>query len=249
MYFLGAMNTEAQEWDHEYRPFVEEGKVWYCHAALPFNTNVHSIDCILTLRGDTLIADQTYKKVLCQYEMYYGDKEQHYFCGVREEAYKVFLMESDTQEEKLLCDFSQPKDTLFFSRPEYEFARLPERHYSRYPDNMFRYDLCSIIDGKANRSYDWGHWVESVGYVYSNPFECKFRREEGRKLQPPVAVLTCMIGDKCLYYHDWDAEPHGIDETTITSTSNETLFDLQGRPLSTPPSRGMYIQNGKKVIK
>ena len=34
-----------------------------------------------------------------------------------------------------------------------------------------------------------------------------------------------------------------------TTDCGETLFDLQGRPLSSPPSRGMYIQNGKKVIK
>ena len=35
----------------------------------------------------------------------------------------------------------------------------------------------------------------------------------------------------------------------IEESVNGKLFDLQGRPLSTPPSRGMYIQNGKKVIK
>ncbi len=36
----------------------------------------------------------------------------------------------------------------------------------------------------------------------------------------------------------------------ITATEEQSeFFDLQGRPLSTPPSRGMYIQDGKKVIK
>lgn len=28
-----------------------------------------------------------------------------------------------------------------------------------------------------------------------------------------------------------------------------TLFDLQGRRLATPPARGVYIKNGKKVIR
>ena len=42
----------------------------------------------------------------------------------------------------------------------------------------------------------------------------------------------------------------GFSSFTPTFPSgNTTLFDLQGRPLSTPPTRGMYIQNGKKVIK
>ena len=35
----------------------------------------------------------------------------------------------------------------------------------------------------------------------------------------------------------------------IITSSNKSSYDLTGRPLSTPPSRGMYIQNGKKVIK
>ena len=34
----------------------------------------------------------------------------------------------------------------------------------------------------------------------------------------------------------------------ITATEGQPeFFDLQGRPLSTPPSKGMYIQDGKKV--
>ena len=37
------------------------------------------------------------------------------------------------------------------------------------------------------------------------------------------------------------------EETVIGKSVIGKLFDLQGRPLSTPPSRGMYIQNGKKV--
>ena len=31
---IGSMKAVAQEWDHEYFPFVEEGKVWNCHAVI-----------------------------------------------------------------------------------------------------------------------------------------------------------------------------------------------------------------------
>ena len=30
MWFLGINEAWSQEWDHEYVPFVEEGKVWNC---------------------------------------------------------------------------------------------------------------------------------------------------------------------------------------------------------------------------
>ena len=43
------------------------------------------IDCIFTMCGDTLMNGKEYKKVYCQFEEYYGDKERHYYCAVREE--------------------------------------------------------------------------------------------------------------------------------------------------------------------
>ena len=51
------------------------------------------IDCIFTMCGDTLMNGKEYKKVYCQFDEYYGDKERHYYCAVREEAYQVFIME------------------------------------------------------------------------------------------------------------------------------------------------------------
>lgn len=51
----------AQEWnhDHEYVPFVEEGKVWNCSSISPETATVESIDCIFTMSGDTLIGKQS----------------------------------------------------------------------------------------------------------------------------------------------------------------------------------------------
>ena len=45
------------------------------------------------------------------------------------------------------------------------------------------------------------------------------------------------------------SEISSFEESVNGKSLNSKLFDLTGRPLSTPPSRGMYIQNGKKIIK
>jgi hypothetical protein len=37
-------------------------------------------------------------------------------------------------------------------------------------------------------------------------------------------------------------------KTTVPSSKNK-LFDLCGRPISTPPSHGIYIRDGKKVVR
>ena len=46
----------VQEWnhDHEYVPFVEEGKVWNCCSVSPETDIYETIDCIFTVSGDTL---------------------------------------------------------------------------------------------------------------------------------------------------------------------------------------------------
>ena len=99
------MGASAQE-ERVYVPFVEEGKCWYLgyfHPRDVFPASLEDpegegVDCIFTMRGDSLIGDREYKKVYCQFEEYYGDTEQHYYCAVREEAYQVFIVEGETTE-------------------------------------------------------------------------------------------------------------------------------------------------------
>ena len=46
-------------------------------------------------------------------------------------------------------------------------------------------------------------------------------------------------------YNGQDAKNNGMQE----GTRNNVLFDLQGRPVQGTPKHGVYIQNGKKVMK
>lgn len=79
---LESMNATAQEWDHEYVPFVEEGKVWNCSVRTP-EVGIDEINCIFTMKGDTVIGENHYKNVFCQFREYFGDDKQHYYCAVR----------------------------------------------------------------------------------------------------------------------------------------------------------------------
>lgn len=42
--------------------------------------------------------------------------------------------------------------------------------------------------------------------------------------------------------------PTGINATHVLNRSNDSYYDLQGRRLTDKPSKGVYIQNGKKVV-
>ena len=44
--------------------------------------------------------------------------------------------------------------------------------------------------------------------------------------------------------------PDGIEEvTTVSKPQSSTLYDLSGRPVSSNPTKGVYIQGNKKVVK
>ena len=248
MSFLGTKEAAAQEWDHDYVPFVEEGKVWNCTTVGPGNYSNKAIECVFTIQGDTLIDGLSYKKVLCEYPKYYGDSVQHYYCAVREEAYKVFYVESDSLTEELLYDFSSPKETLIMSYGDYKFARTRGWNPEGRPTKQYEFDICAIIDGEVNPSYGFGRWIEGVGST-NNPF-IFIMESYISDVSPKVIVLSCVIDGKYLFKMNWMAEPTTVDSKTVKRLSVvRNIFDIQGRRLSAEPKHGVYIRKGKKVVK
>ena len=141
-------------------PFVEEGKSWYCgyyHTWEAFPATLEDpsgegIDCIFTMIGDTLINSKNYKKVFCQYEEHYGDKDLHYYCAVREEAYQVFIVEEKSSEERLIYDFSHPGELVTFTTNGNEYVRNGGiRHYG-FLSGQLDYTLTTYRNGELDYS-------------------------------------------------------------------------------------------------
>jgi len=261
---IGSMKTVAQEWDHEYFPFVEEGKVWNCCAISPQNVDI--ANCFFTMSGDTLINDNTYKKVSCQFKDFYGDEEQHYYCAVREEDYRVFIVEAETKEEKMLYDFSHPQEDIILSYDGRNFARGAGFYYGNvFPPTG---QLCfKIFEGDVVQGptcYPYNIWVEGAGPFLGNPFVAGGLIDCGDEPDPifgyPLYLISCIKGEKRMYHTDWSAvifidpedEEEEGDPTSIQEMSKSTpdapIYDLQGRRLSAAPQKGVYIQNGKKKL-
>ena len=198
----------TQEWnhDHEYVPFVEEGKVWNCGSISPETATIESIDCIFTMNGDTLIGKFNYKKVFCQYEKYYSDNEQHYYCAVREEAYRVFVVEAQSTIEKIIYDFSYPQETLILSYDNHKFARTSGCHEMYFPTKQLDYGLYEISGGYVNYYDGLGSWIEGVGFVNGNPFACELYGNQ-QSFNDPIVVISCMNNGKSLFELEWLAQP------------------------------------------
>ena len=247
--FFETTKIMAQEGEREYVPFVEEGKIWYCGEG-------RSINCIFTMSGDTLINDREYKKVYCQCEDFYEDMEQHYYCSVREKDCQVFIIEEKATEEKLMYDFSHPEEIILLTYNDFPFARTDgERRHDFLPGQM-EYLICRFSEGEVDYSNDSSSWIDGVGAPLSNPFAFEFSHLlfDKPKLGINNLVISCMKGDKIIFYLDWMAEP--IEPASIDadfqfndSQAAPHLYDLQGRRLNGIPQKGVYIQNGRKYVK
>lgn len=243
---LESMNATAQEWDHEYVPFVEEGKVWNCSVRTP-EVGIDEINCIFTMKGDTVIGENHYKNVFCQFREYFGDDKQHYYCAVREEACQVFIIMAETKEEKLLYDFSHPQETLILSYEENKFARVAGYHNEYIPTSQMTFGLYRSKDG-LNYNNELDDWIEGVGSVNVNPFACELICDKP-SFGYPIDVISCIINeDAPLFLIYWFESPTSIRSALKSvPNTNAQIYDLQGHPVTGKPTRGLYIQNGRKV--
>lgn len=250
----------AQE--RQYVPFVEEGKSWYCGYDHPYDIFSPSaadpagegIDYIFTMQGDTQINDKTYKKVYCQCKEYYRDDEFHYYCAVREEDYRVYLVKNGATEEKLIYDFSSPGELVTATFDGHEYVRDGGIRFYRYLPGQLAYDISINNDGVVDFSnYYCGKWIEGVG-APSYPFDIYF--DGDIMFEKGVFVRTVMKDGEYVYNHEWSAKssiplgPTSIDNHLRIDNSSKVspLYDLQGRQLKSLPNKGVYIQNGKKVV-
>ncbi len=168
------------------------------------------IDCIFTMCGDTLMNGKEYKKVYCQFEEYYGDKERHYYCAVREEAYQVFIMEEEAAEEKLLYDFSRPGETITLNHDGFKFARTGGWHRFEFLPGQLVYNVCKYTeDGYVDKVHDSTYWIDGVGATLNNPFafELRFLPFDEPKFGKEIIVRTCMKEGKHIFMDEWMAEP------------------------------------------
>ena len=204
--------------------------------------------------GDTLIRDKMFKKVYCLFEEYYGDKEQHYYCAVREEDYRVFIVEEETTGEKLIYDFSCPKETITLSYNDYPYARTDGEHRYGYLLGQMEYLVCKFTDGEVDYSNDSSCWVEGVGAPLNNPFafELRFLPFDYPKLGKSIYVRTCMKENEYIFIKEWMAEPTEDsinDRISIDNSNKEYLrYNLQGQRIDEMTHHGIYIQNGRKFV-
>ena len=154
----------------------------------------------------------------------------------------VFVREDEPKANVPYVIF--PNNDFSIDLNEYDYATLPEPSFvPLVPDQIYNpYGL-------------YGTYSSIVGrfYVFDNtPDCCKGEAPNSPRVGPFRAYLYASMGtttefdSSCVFV----GEQTGIESmNNVQRTMNNVLFDLQGRRIQGSPKHGVYIQNGKKVMK
>ena len=206
-----------------YKLFLEEGKVWNYNY---HNVNGNTYSKSLIVKGDTLIGDKSYKRIV---DLATGRCE----CSMREDGSKVFCSQNDN--ENLVYDFGLNVGEVFETADV--IATVVSVDTIMVGGRLFR---VLGVQGNDNPQTNW--WVEGIGSM-------NYLTNSVRIPGDSYTFLQCQISENILFSQK-DFETLAV-QNLIIKRGNDSVspaYDLQGRRLTGEPSKGVYIQNGRKVV-
>ena len=217
MWISGGRGIQAICGDVDYRPFIEEGKVWKVGE---INT-AHSIDETYCLHyyyfdGDTVIMDEPNlymigpcKKMMChdvvndQYPLDDGSLEATRYVGAMyEQQKKVYIIIPDETEPVLLYDFSlKPGETGYVATggwtSDLSEIKVTSKAYVNNEDfkgNYLEWIVYDVATGEWEESSLNG-WMEGIGYTIE-----PIHNGVENIISPRITTLMqCTVGDEVIY--------------------------------------------------
>ena len=183
----------------EYRPFVEEGKVWKVG-----DTSVNPVQLVkyYYFDGDTIINGKVCKQMMCQ--VYYGPNypdlylidplpDLNYVGAWYEEDKKVYCYNS-TNQLRMVYDFSlEANDTLLIDN-NYHYVIGPKQTGGLEGFKGVYRDIMWLVG--EGTSY-CTTWLEGVGGI-DGPTTNVYYGKEGRS----PFLMSCTVGDEVIYFND-----------------------------------------------
>ena len=193
----------------DYRPFVEEGKVWKVGNTQAILDNSVQVVDYYYFDGDTIIGGKTCKQMMCQRFVGPGFSDEYGYWTPQpflkkvgawyEEDQKVYFYDEITQSMEMKYDFSlAANDTLkFLTDWSSPFIIGPKQTGGIEGFKGVYRDI--RMCGDEGQSYHDTFWLEGVGCLrgpLSNPCD--------PILADPVPefVMSCVVGDEVIYYND-----------------------------------------------
>lgn len=273
-WFLCIISTSiiAQTTELDYRPFAEEGKMWEIRVG-PIKENIYRS----RIDGDTMINGNSWKKIynyngfLIKESSYHaairdvGKKVYIIAKGSTKPRllYDFGLKEGDVvrcgaegNNFACLLDKDEKPDTIL-GFPLISYLKLERIEIITYNNQQYRRFILSILDSfeepllelnlmsEDKVNHENVVWVEGVGSGAGLFFPWL--------LLPPQSILfqKCYINEESFFAYPgfyMSGEPAAIGNTIYNRSESNVMHNLQGISQSSAPQKGIYIQNGKKVV-
>ena len=236
----------SQAFSQDYRPMLQVGKTWYLnYVNWSWPDGQHDWKIKITIEKDTVIGGEPCFKA-AEHRSFMPDKDAYYF--MQEKDHRILeLWKSYPSGKKLLFDFTLNEgDSVTVSEgSDMTVERIDTvdvqgelfRRFTMYRPKSGYY--------KEERQI----WVEGIGGESSPLLPLRAQGDYDRNIR----LDSCTIGGRCLFRRDdLYAPSYQANTDNIQGAGYQKrempAFDMQGRRLSTPPSHGLYIRNGRKVL-
>lgn len=227
---------------------IEEGKNWNETVFFIDGTQEHTYDLHVDegQRVSGYECKTLLKSILANES---GSQVQNYSANIFEEHGRVYFLKDGNP--RLLYDFSaEPHSDIPIYKLEME----------KYQDNDWKPEkqmvhvdsvVCKDVNGYMLRhiyisatsddeKVGTNCWVEKIGSYLG--FEKNYVPfDENEK---DMVLNQCQVNG--IIYYERNTSSIAVDATSISSNS-QNIYDLTGRPVISP-TKGIYIQNGKKVM-
>ena len=260
LFILCPMLLSAQTYS-DYHPMFVDGKEWNFQIGLiELNTFDYQVD------GDTVIDGAEWKKVYATKFSVFSTSS--YFASIREVGRKVYAIAKDSKKARLLYDFGLEvgdkvgcgvenasfaclvdkgeKEDLLFGIPCSNYLQVKSIDFVKVSGLPHRRFYLTLYSQFGEVLADGIIWIEGVGSCMG-PFLPWY---------PQITIdnylFYCKEGGKVIFT-SWDysdigtSVPAGIMKTD--GYEEGLLFDLQGRRVDAEPQKGIYIRNGRKVVR
>ena len=230
---IGEVKPDSKEENYEYRPMIEDGKVWKV-GSKKIKDNIVKLVGYYYFDGDTIIGGKTCKKMM--FQQYVTPDYPEYDAVIRfpllqyvgawyEEDKKVYFCNDKTPSMKIMYDFSlDENDIIYF---------LVEGGYQPYlgPKQTggiegFKGVYRDVLMG--NNVFNTT-WLEGVGGVEGPTFNAYQGKEYHTEF-----LMSCTVGDEVIYLND----EYEDGATPMDAEAKKHRFDFTHTIKTKPQTRG-----------
>lgn len=225
-----------------YRPLLEDGKIW----KYSYHSMAGQYMKSLTIGGDTIIRNQTYKKIIDM-------ASQRVEMSLREEGERVYCCYPGQDVEIVLYDFSKNAGDIISKEERYGetlIRKVMSTETIMNGTNSFRgmvireYFVPNGTPEERLSEYDYeeGWWIEGIGSYNDLGSPISYSGNY-------YSFYECRIGDNILGQKELFGFVTDIQSPSSSKKvcDNDVVFDLNGHIVQLP-QKGIYIQNGKKKL-